>query len=389
MMHNPAAPARLAGLDTLRAIAIALVLMTHYNGFVARGSIFGFIGDVGWAGVDLFFVLSGYLIGNQLLAPAARGESLPLKTFFARRLLRTLPNYYVVLAVYLLLPHSAIWGKTMAPAWRYLTFTQNFGLRYGETFTHSWSLCIEEQFYLVLPLAVLALVRPSRSPRLLWCALLAAIGAGIATRGISFMNGQEAFSAPAYYSTFARFDELLPGVAIAMLKNFHPGLFGRILKHGNALLAAGIAMAVAVLYGVRYDAPNPFLTSTFGFSLVAISFALLTLAALSPHSLLNRLRIPGATSLALWSYAVYLVHKPVFMALRPELERRGIDPAAPLTIVAVMAAGILGGWLLYRLVETPFMRLRARWFPATGHRLDSPLVPREVRSSAQGCEQRN
>jgi peptidoglycan/LPS O-acetylase OafA/YrhL len=389
MMHNPAAPARLAGLDTLRAIAIALVLMTHYNGFVARGSIFGFIGEVGWAGVDLFFVLSGYLIGNQLLAPAARGESLSLKTFFARRLLRTLPNYYVVLAVYLLLPHSAIWGKTMAPAWRYLTFTQNFGLRYGETFTHSWSLCIEEQFYLVLPLAVLALVRPGRSPRLLWCALLAAIGAGIATRGISFMNGQEAFSAPAYYSTFARFDELLPGVAIAMLKNFHPGLFGRILKHGNALLAAGIAMAVAVLYGVRYDAPNPFLTSTFGFSLVAISFALLTCAALSPHSLLNRLRIPGAASLALWSYAVYLVHKPVFMALHPELERRGIDPAAPLTIVAVMAAGILGGWLLYRLVETPFMRLRARWFPATGHRLDSPLVPREVRSSAQGCEQRN
>jgi peptidoglycan/LPS O-acetylase OafA/YrhL len=366
MMHNPAVPARLAGLDTLRALAIALVLLTHYNGFVARGSIFGFLGDVGWAGVDLFFVLSGYLIGNQLLAPAARGESLSLKAFFARRLLRTLPNYYVVLAVYLLLPHSAIWGKTMAPAWRYLTFTQNFGLRYGETFTHSWSLCIEEQFYLLLPLAVLLLVGTRRSPRLLWCALVAAIGAGMATRGFNFMNGEEAFSAPAYYSTFARFDELLPGVAIAMLKNFHPQLFDRILKRGNALLAAGIVMAGAVLYGIRYDAPNLFLTSTFGFSLTAISFALLACAALSPHSLLNRVRIPGATSLALWSYAVYLVHKPVFMALRPELERRGIDPTAPLTIVAVMAVGIFGGWVLYRLVETPFMRLRARWYPAPG-----------------------
>jgi peptidoglycan/LPS O-acetylase OafA/YrhL len=381
MMHNPAAPARLAGLDTLRALAIALVLMTHYNGFVARGSIFGFIGDVGWAGVDLFFVLSGYLIGNQLLAPAARGESLPLKTFFARRLLRTLPNYYVVLAVYLLLPHSPISGKAMAPVWRYLTFTQNFGLHYGETFTHSWSLCIEEQFYLVLPLVVMALVGTRRSPRLLWCALVAAIGAGIATRGINFMNGQEAFSAPAYYSTFARFDELLPGVAIAMLKNFHPGLFDRLLKHGNALLAAGIAMAAAVLYGVRYDAPNLFLTSTFGFSLTAISFALLTCAALSPRSLLNRVRVPGAASLALWSYAVYLVHKPVFMALRPELERRGIDPSAPLTIVAVMAAGIFGGWLLYRLVETPFMRLRARWYPAAASKTPEPAAVRPVASA--------
>jgi peptidoglycan/LPS O-acetylase OafA/YrhL len=122
-------------------------------------------------------------------------------------------------------------------------------------------------------------------------------------------------------------------------------------------------MAAAVLYGVRYDLPSLFLTSTFGFSLVAMSFALLTCAALSPRSLLNHVRIPGAASLALWSYAVYLVHKPVFMALRPELERRGIDPAAPLTIAAMMAAGIFGGWVLYRVVETPFIRLRARWFP--------------------------
>lgn len=360
-MHTAMQAPRLQGLDTLRALAIALVLMSHYNGFVAQGSVFGFIGEVGWAGVDLFFVLSGYLIGNQLLAPAARGESLQLKTFFARRLLRTLPNYYVVLAVYLLLPHSVIWGKTMAPAWRYLTFTQNFGLRYGETFTHSWSLCIEEQFYLVLPLLVLVGTR--RSARLLWCALVAAIGAGIATRGFNFMHGQEAFSAPAYYSTWCRADELLPGVAIAMLKNFHPGLFERLLQRGNVLLAAGLAMAGAVLYGVRYDAPNLFLASTFGFSLVAIGFALLTCAALSPSSLLNRVRLPGAASLALWSYAVYLVHKPAFMALRPELVRRGIDTGAPLTIAAVMAAGVFGGWLLYRLVETPFMRLRARWFP--------------------------
>jgi peptidoglycan/LPS O-acetylase OafA/YrhL len=367
---------RLKGLDTLRAAAIALVLMTHYAGFVNHAPLFGFIGDVGWAGVDLFFVLSGYLIGNQLLAPAARGEALSLKAFFARRLLRTLPNYYAVLAVYLLLPHSAIAGKSMAPVWRFLTFTQNFGLAYGQTFTHSWSLCIEEQFYLLLPLAVLALVRPGRSPRLLWCALGAAVAAGMATRGVAFMNGQDLFAAPMYYSSFCRFDELLPGVAIAMLKNFHPRLFGAILRRGNALLAVGLALAVTLLYCVRNDLPNAFVVSTFGFSLVAASFALLTCAALSPSSLLNRVRIPGTASLALWSYAVYLVHKPVFMALRPELERLDIDTAAPLTIVAVMALGILGGWLLFRLVETPFMRLRARWYPATR----SDARPAQIRS---------
>jgi len=364
MIPSYSKPARLAGLDTLRALAIVLVLMSHYNGFVSQAPTFGIPGSIGWAGVDLFFVLSGYLIGNQLLAPAARGESLELKSFFARRLLRTLPNYYAVLAVYLLMPDSPIAGKSMAPTWQFLTFTQNFGLKYGETFTHSWSLCIEEQFYLVLPLAVLALVSTRRSPRLLWCALVAAIGAGMMARGLAFMDGKDVFAAPVYYSSFCRFDELLPGVVIAMLKNFHPAAFARILRHGNAILVAGLAMAAAVLYGVMNEAPTAFMASTFGFSLVAMSFALLTLSALSPGALLNRLRIPGAASLALWSYAVYLVHKPVFMALRPELVSRGIDPGAPLTIAAVMAAGIGGGWVLYRVVETPFMRLRARWYPA-------------------------
>ncbi|MGI4721306.1 MAG: acyltransferase family protein [Janthinobacterium lividum] len=378
MMHPESKHTRLAGLDTLRALAIALVLMSHYNGFVSKAPTFGILGDIGWAGVDLFFVLSGYLIGNQLLAPAARGESLGLKNFFARRLLRTLPNYYAVLAVYLatelLLPGSPIAGRSIAPTWQFLTFTQNFGLNYGETFTHSWSLCIEEQFYLVLPLAVLALVGAGRSPRLLWCALVAAIGAGMTARGMAFMDGNNFFAAPVYYSSFCRFDELLPGVAIAMLKNFHPAALARILRHGNALLAAGLGSAVAVLCGLMNDAPVGFMASAFGSSLVAASFALLTCSALSPSSLLNRLRIPGAASLALWSYAVYLVHKPVFMALRPELVRLGIDPTAPLTIVAVMAAGIMGGWLLYRVVETPFMRLRARWYPAEGAKAVLPCA---------------
>lgn len=203
MMQLQSTSARLAGLDTLRALAIALVLMSHYQGFVSHAPTFGFMGKIGWAGVDLFFVLSGYLIGNQLLAPAARGDHLDLKTFFARRLLRTLPNYYAVLAVYLLLPDSPIAGKSMAPVWQFLTFTQNFGLNYGETFTHSWSLCIEEQFYLVFPLAVLVLVGSERSPRLLWCALLAAIGTGMTVRGMAFLDGMDAFAAPVYYASFS------------------------------------------------------------------------------------------------------------------------------------------------------------------------------------------
>ncbi|WP_198116361.1 acyltransferase family protein [Massilia rhizosphaerae] len=364
-MTEPVSTPRLCGLDLLRAAAIVLVLMTHYSGFVSGHATFGILGKVGWAGVDLFFVLSGYLIGNQLLAPAARGEALSLKVFFMRRLLRTLPNYYVVLAVYLLFPGPPLGGASMPAAWRFLTFTQNFGLAYGQTFSHSWSLCIEEQFYLLLPLVVVALARIGFPVRLTWGLLAGAIGAGMATRAAAFaLHGHDAFMAEVYYSSFCRADELLPGVAIALLRNVHPGAFARLLRHANALCAAGFALSIGILACIHLDWPATLVTSTFGYSLLALGFGLLTCAALAPHCVLNRVRIPGASQLALWSYAVYLAHKPIFMALRPQLDRLHVDANAPATVAAVMAAGIGGGWVLYRCVETPFMRLRARWTAA-------------------------
>lgn len=347
----------------MRAAAISLVLMTHYSGFVSHREIFGVVGSIGWAGVDLFFVLSGYLIGNQIAAPIAQGRPWSLKTFFARRLIRTLPNYYVVLVAYLLLP-GALAGSHTAPLWRFLTFTQNLGLAYGETFTHSWSLCVEEQFYLILPVATLLLMKVGRSPRAVWWALGGAVATGIVLRGFASLKyGYDSFSAEIYYASFARFDELLFGVAIAVLKSFHVDLYARILRRGNALLVMGLLGAIGVFLGFANDFPNPFIATAFGFSLLAASFALLTLAALSPGSLLHRIRIPGATPLARWSYAVYLVHKPLFMLISPQLAQRHIDAGSPWVVVLVLCAGVAGGWLLFRAVELPFMRLRARWFP--------------------------
>jgi peptidoglycan/LPS O-acetylase OafA/YrhL len=355
---------RIHGLDTLRAAAIALVLMSHYMGFVSGQPTFGIVGEVGRAGVDLFFVLSGYLIGNQLLSSVRLTGGVSLTTFFARRFLRTLPNYYVTLALYLLFP-AIIGGSNDLDVWRYATFTQNFGMAYGETFTHSWSLCIEEQFYVLLPLVVLLFTSLGKSMRMAWLGAGCAVAIGIVVRAIAYSKyGHDTYSAEVYYSSFCRSDELVPGVAIAMLKNFHPGLYENILKRGNSLLLAGLASVVGIMYCLKNDFPNPAVVTAFGFSLLAMSFGLLTLAALSRNSLLNRLRIPGATNLALWSYAVYLIHKPIFMALRPQLERLHIDTNSPLTVLSVFAAGIFGGWLLFKFVESPCMRLRSRWFPA-------------------------
>lgn len=396
-MNQSTRTTRINGLDTLRACAILLVMVYHYQVVVSKPALFGGLSEIGWVGVDLFFVLSGYLIGDQILAAMANGREFSLKTFYVRRFLRTLPNFYVVLALYFLFP-LLMGGRTPPPLWRFLTFTQNWGLHTGTAFSHAWSLCIEEQFYVILPVVALLFSAtgkyfaqrdnaPSCHPerRIVWIILVAVIMAGMAARGYFWANAvtnDETYYHYIYYSSLCRFDELLPGVAIALLKNYHGVLWEQLLKLGNAMLALGLLAVAILFYGFlnfHYIEGQGFgfVMTTFGYSLLAFSFALLVIAALSPYSYLHRLRIPGCASLALWSYAIYLVHKAVYFMLKAPLLAAGIGKASILSEVLMMAANVLVGWLLFLLVETPFMRLRARL-----HAAQPASVPRQVMDGA-------
>ncbi len=380
---------RLYGLDTLRAIAIIIVLIYHYQVVVSRENVFGFMSQLGWTGVDLFFVLSGYLIGNQILSAFAKGQDFSLKLFYIRRFLRTLPNYYFVLALYLIFP-IALSGTDTAPLWSFLTFTQNLDMRAGETFTHSWSLCIEEQFYLIFPVIALLIAYVKRSVLFGWIAIVGAMLLAVFFRGFNWhAHGEAAISMQSfmeyiYYSSFTRFDELLPGVAIALLKNFHPATYAAILRRGNLLLVVGLA-SVGVIFYVFHNYAYiegygfTFSVMTFGYSLLAISFAILVLAALSPNSLLHRIRIPGAASLALWSYAIYLIHKPLFQVLKAPLTEYGIDINGGLGVAIIMAVSIFCGWVLYYFVETPVMKLRGRFYPSN---TKTPIAPANNQQTA-------
>lgn len=373
---------KLNGLDTLRALAILLVFMYHYQVFVSREATFGWLSTIGWIGVDLFFVLSGYLIANQIFSGITRSQTLSLKAFYARRFLRTLPNFYVVLALYFLFP-TVMGGNTPPALWRFLSFTQNYQLQPGTAFSHAWSLCIEEQFYLVLPAVVILCVRYGKSIKLGWALLVGLTIVGIITRSMLWLQyGREADGAindyhpNIYYSTFCRFDELLPGVAIAMLKNFHRSFWERLILKGQALLAAG-ALSCAVLaylllnFYVIDDYGYGFFMTAFGYSLTALCFAILTTAALSPSSWLHRIRIPGAAPLAAWSYAIYLSHKALAVIMQKLLANKGIDVHSVIAVMIISGTCLLGGWLLYKLVETPFMNLRDARFPTSFHQATS------------------
>src|SRR6266496_3371209 len=127
--------ARQPGLDLLRALAIIVVVIYH-------AALFGFklpgrVDRFGWIGVDLFFVLSGYLIGGQLLAPLTRDQRINLGRFFTRRALRIMPAYFVVLAIYFLLPSWREYSEMSQPLWKFLLSVQNIALHGGTAFSRS------------------------------------------------------------------------------------------------------------------------------------------------------------------------------------------------------------------------------------------------------------
>ena len=341
--------------------------MYHYVVFVSREPTFGFLSDIGWAGVDLFFVLSGYLIGNQIFSSIVKQHIFSLKSFYYRRLLRTLPNYLLILGIYFLIPAFRE-HEFLPPLWKFLTFTQNFGLHVGTAFSHAWSLCIEEQFYLIFPIVTLFIVY-TKSFRAIWIIPIVIIVIGIVLRSLLWIyyvqnaESSHVYYTKIYYSSFCRLDELILGVSIAMVKNFRKDAWLKIIEKGNLIFFFGVSSGAITLYFFTQYHYSLFM-SAIGFPLLAFSFAALTLAALSPSSYLHHIKIPGAENLAIWSYATYLVHKPLMVMTHKALLQWGITRPS-LSVLIIMFVSILGGWLLYTCVEEPFLKIRDKYFRTT------------------------
>jgi len=354
------------------------VLAAHYP--KASGGLLIRLFNFGWAGVDLFFVLSGYLIGRQVLKPLADAKGISLREFYLARLMRTLPCYYAVLGVYFLLAWVEL-APPPAPTWKFLSFSQNFGI--PSVFSPSWSLCVEEHFYALFPLVVLVFVRKGRNGGLIKGAA-AILVLEIVVRSALWLAIRPDQKAAAgalggymtyfFYPTYCRLDGITLGVGLAAMQHLHPPAWRRLLSWGNRLIAAAaicFAGAVAVLWQ-RYS----FLCCTVGFTLLSFSFAFLTAAAVSGRSILARLSIPGAGLIALLSYSIYLTHMLALEAAAGAALYCGISLQKPagVFLAAIFLAAFAA--VLYRGVERPFLDLRARLLAASRRRSEpGHLVP--------------
>jgi peptidoglycan/LPS O-acetylase OafA/YrhL len=366
------------GLDHLRALAIAMVFLFHYRLF-AHPAWVDAVGDFGWTGVDLFFVLSGYLIAAQLFVHP------PLRDFFIKRALRILPAYFVVVAIYFLVP-SFHERESLPPLWRFLTFTQNFGLdlETSGTFSHAWSLCVEEQFYLALP--IMLWVAKGDKRWLVWLPLLVMLGLCLRwhawqTEVAPLQEGTrgEAFTwyRAIYYPTYQRLDGLVAGVALAAVMTFSPTAKRWIERRSSWLLIA--ALTCLVFGWLVFADMHSLHASVFGFPIVATAYGLLVASSLSESSLVARVPPVFSSLLAKLSFAIYLVHKGVIHLVQTA---SGTSANGTETWWLCIAATLAAAGLLHVAVEKPASALRRYLTPFP--RARAPTAESNCDSSGSG-----
>ena len=358
---------KLYGLDHLRALAIIIVFLFHYP-IVTHGQpdwLPGFA-KFGWTGVDLFFVLSGFLISSQLFAEMKKGQSISLKEFFIKRFFRILPAFWVTVALYFCIPAFRE-KESLPPLWKFLTFTQNLGLNIRDkgTFSHCWSLCVEEHFYLLLPFVLILLLTFNLFKRSWWLLLLL-FAFGFIIRIYSFNNiflpqSETGYSwlywyQYIYYPTYTRLDGLLVGVSIAALYQFVPAVWNSIARYGNLFIVLGLA----ILTGAWFLCENQmsFNASVFGYPVIALGYGAMVVGAISPSCFLYKWKSKFATLIATLSFAIYLTHKGVIHITHQLLSDFKID--SNLMLLICIATCFCFGYVMHLTIEKPFMKLRSK-----------------------------
>lgn len=370
-------------LDGLRGLAILLVI-AHNVQLLDTPDMHGavklaqYLMNVGWIGVQLFFVLSGFLITGILLDNLHKPHA--LRNFMARRALRIFPLYYgVLLLIFVILPaigaQPAIYAAD-APyqvwMWTYLVnWTSPLNIGHG-SLPHFWSLAVEEQFYLVWPLLVIALRTPAR---IAWLCALTAVGS-LACRAWLLQSGSVPVEA-VYEWTICRIDALAMGALAACLWRME-GASSWLARHRVQLAWATLAVVAATFLWTKGFPRHSPRGMTIGYTVLALAFTVWVYLSAVPHPapeghtaaptwMQRCLSFAPLRSVGKYSYGMYVFHKPlhdlfsarVLRALHDQPAGHILD--ATLHIIGLSAVAYVVAWLSYHLYEQHFLNLKARF----------------------------
>lgn len=347
---------RIYGLDIIRAIAILLVIYGHS---------FQFLGELipHCDGVEIFFVLSGYLIGTILLktlnTPSVRFAD--IRQFWIRRWLRTLPAYFVVLTTLIIYQVATRDNQYFLDYAQYYIFIQSFFRGGANLFHESWSLCIEEWFYLLIPLLLYFSFRIFKNEIknlvLFWIIFIIVIEVIFRSIVAAQHPTQEGWMEFVREPVSVRIDSIMFGVLGAYL-NFYNY---RVWKNKNSLFIIGLLVCI----GTKLIS----VLSGFGWYVMYVSLTAQSIGTLLLLPKLSNLKVgkgilyEGFTFISKISYSMYLLNfTPFNKMIRSKLHvfYFEIIPYNIFEFIAFIIWTIAGAYILYRLVEKPMMDLRYR-----------------------------
>ncbi|HWZ59368.1 MAG TPA: acyltransferase [Gemmatimonadaceae bacterium] len=379
---SSAQPARIDALDGLRAIAILCVICCHAPPYLA--ALPTRIVDTltaGWVGVDVFFVLSGFLISGILLDARGDGAHAPsgyYRAFYARRALRIFPIYYAFLAYIFFVrrftaPHGEWWY------WAYLTNVlfawHGWGLQ-----PHLWSLAVEEQFYLFWPAAI-RLVRRSSLRTVCWGIILASIAARIV---VAVAWGWT----PAYVLTICRMDEFAVGALLALSLRAAPSS-SRSPKSARTAASASMLVLLGLAVTGALAEPTALRRSVGGLVTTVLTAACIWLVVAPGGSerLARVLSHPVLRSIGKYSYAMYVLHYRAGEWLEARvLDRYAVQHPIAIALVDIPATIALSwavAWVTWQILEKPLLSLK-RFVPMPSGALPQAASSQTEAGAARG-----
>ena len=342
---------RIVNLDLIRAMAICAVVIFHTVQMVGKD---GFVSlskftQVGHYGVDLFFVLSGFLIGQLYWNELIENGHVDIKRFILRRILRTYPPYLIALV----LSFIPVWiNRHQSFDFGYLLFFQNYYDRIP-FFLISWSLCIEEHFYIVLPF-ILYFVQKFKPQQVLLTLLALAIVPLVLRLLVNF-NSNFSFG---YYltATHFRFEGLVLGVAASHIFTYFPSVAHLLSQRTfNFIIIASTISTIPIVSSL----PESFIYY-FGSSIIALIFSLLVIS-LSRSNPIRLAENPLVKIVATSSYSIYLTHALVIHIVL--LVTNKLQVNSLITWLMMIGMIFVVGYLFYVLVEKSSLRWRDKLVP--------------------------
>jgi len=370
-------PKRNQGLDVLRGLAVLLVVINHFepatvpNAVIPSGA-FGWaywrLHGLGWSGVDCFFVLSGFLISGLLLKEMEQTGRIQLTRFWVRRSFKILPSYVCLLAV-LALTGATTWLDLAGMKATVLSFLQH-GLFLQNYLDHNpngptWSLAVEEHFYLMLPCALLLMgfwAKPEVFAKRVVVLCVTVLVAVLSIRLLQW--GVGSIAAGDYSRTHLRVDSLLLGVLIQHLcRQRHPIVTWVSQHPGHSLCMAAPLIATSLFFSRTHP-----LMFTFGYTALAIGYGLVLIVFSQTWGQQTDSKVRWTLAMVgTWSYNIYLWNFFVLKLSLPGYASaqlwiadhlpRNVASFAQFTLFLVVSLGM--GALMTWMVEKPFLKLQA------------------------------